>query len=155
MEEGAMETFDPTVIERCAAHLERKAGTRVTGLTLLGALVGAFLGGMPLFALLHTAVPHRYGYALLIAGAACGGFLGFSLGESRTAGLRLQAQLAQHQLHLEMLMRRLDQMPAPATLHAPAPAAPAPVAPTPPPALVSVWPAEWAAPPATAVRTSP
>lgn len=138
--------FERALIEQYAGHLDRKAGARVTGLTLLGALVGAFLGGMPLFSLLHTAVPHRYGYALLIAGAAAGGYLGFSIGESRAAGLRLQVQMALHQLRLEELLARLEEIPA---------AEPAePPANVPPPTLVAP-PVEWSAPPASVVRTSP
>src|SRR5437764_5467635 len=119
-----MRMFDSSVIEQCTEHLERRAGSRVTGLTLLGGLVGAFLGGMPLFTLLHTVLPHRYGYGLLIRGAAAGGYFGYSLGESRAAGLRLQAQLAQHQLHLERLLLQLE----PAQPAAPAPTAVPPAA---------------------------
>jgi hypothetical protein len=135
----AVTKFDPELIERYAARLEQKAGSRVTRLTVVGGLFGAFLGGMPLFSLLHTAIPHRYGYALLIAGAAAGGYLGFSLGESRAAGLRLQAQVALHQLELERLVQRLEPEPAAA-------------APAPPPVVLTAVAADWQGPPTSAAR---
>src|SRR6266571_667899 len=97
-----MRMFDSSVIEQCTEHLERRAGSRVTGLTLLGGLVGA----------------------------------------SRAAGLRLQAQLAQHQLHLERLLQRLE------------PAQPAAPVPTAVPLAVVPQELGWPTPPALSYASS-
>jgi hypothetical protein len=158
------------IIEQYAQHLERKASGLVLRFTAFGALVGAVLGGFPLFQSASSAlVPHHFGYATLLLGAAAGGYLGWSFGERRAIEPRFQAQIALHQLQVEQtLMRQVAARPAPVaappSLPAPVPvappapvpvavaappavAAPAPVAPSPPVAA----PAPVAPPPAPAV----
>ena len=134
---------DPAVIERYAAGLQQKAGSRVTRFTLIGLLVGGLLGGTPVIAPLvshvHSYVPHRFAYAAIVFGVAGGGYLGFLIGQSRAVALRLQASLAVHQIELGRALHRFEALklplPAAATLPASAPV-PAPavaVAPSPPP----------------------
>jgi hypothetical protein len=138
---------DPSVIERYAAGLNQKAGSRVTRFTLLGGLVGALLGATPVVAPLvshvHSYVPHRFAYAVLIVGLVGGGYLGFLIGQSRAVALRLQASMAFHQVELGRVLNRVEAMrlplPAPASLPTPAPVA-LPVAP-PAPAPVASLPA--------------
>src|SRR3954468_20888357 len=122
------------IIEQYAQHLERKASGLVLRFTAFGALVGAVLGGFPLFQSASSAlVPHHLGYATLLLGAAAGGYLGWSFGKRRAIEIRFQAQIALHQLQVEQtLMRQVAARPAPVAPPAPV-AVPAP-APAPPPA---------------------
>jgi hypothetical protein len=151
-------SLDPAIIERYAKLMELKAGSRVARFTILGIALGGILGAMPLVAgkihLVHTFIPARYGFALAIAGAAAGGYLGYLIGQSRAVALRLQAHVAVHQLEVERLIRKLDGMRLPmaepdrAVLAPPAPApAPAPAAPAPLPAQPAPAPAAVAPPP--------
>jgi hypothetical protein len=146
------------IIEQYAQHLERKASGLVLHFTAFGALVGAVLGGFPLFQSASSAlVPHHFGYATLLLGAAAGGYLGWSFGERRAIEPRFQAQIALHQLQVEQtLMRQVAARPAPVaappSLPAPvpvAPPAPVPVAVAAPPPVAA--PAPVAPPPAPAV----
>ena len=126
------------IFEQYAQHLESKASGLVLRFTALGALVGAVLGGFPLFQSASSAlVPHTFGYATLLLGAAAGGYLGWSFGERRAIEPRFQAQIALHQLQVEQtLMRQMAARPAPARVAPPAPA-PTPVSvPAPVPAAV-------------------
>lgn len=134
---------DPSVIERYAAGLHKKADSRVTRFSLLGLLIGGLLGSTPVVAPLvshvHSWVPHRFAYAAAVFGFAAGGYLGFLIGQSRAVALRLQASLALHQIELGRVLHRVEAMrlplPAAATLPPPAPApAPAAAAPAPAPA---------------------
>ena len=137
---------DPSVIERHAVGLHKKADSRVTRFSLFGLLIGGLLGATPVIAPLvshvHSWVPHRFAYAAVVFGLAAGGYLGFVIGQSRAVALRLQASLALHQIELGRVLHRVEAMrlplPAAATLPPPAPApAPVPaVAPPPVPAPV-------------------
>lgn len=156
---------DPAVIERYAAGLQQKAGSRVTRFTLIGLAIGALLGATPVVAPMvshvHSYVPHRFAYAAVVFGLAGGGYLGFLIGQSRAVALRLQASLAVHQIELGRMLHRVEALrlplpaaaslptsapapapgpaPAPMAMPAPAPAvAPAPAAPPAPAPLVSV-----------------
>src|SRR3954447_19800220 len=155
------------IIEQYAQHLERKASGLVLRSTAFGALVGAVLGGFPLFQSASSAlVPHTLGYATLLLGAAAGGYLGWSFGERRAIEPRFQAQIALHQLQVEQtLMRQVAARPAPVAppapvaVPAPAPApvpAPAP-APVPEPLLPAAVhpPAPAPAPPVVQVAPAP
>ncbi len=134
------------LIEQYAAHLEGRASRVVRGFSMLGALVGAALGGFPLFQHSNALVPHHLGYATLLLGGAAGAYLGWSLGERRAVDLRFQAQLALRQLHVEQaLMRGAVARPAAPVLPVAAPA-PAPVVPVPAPAPAAPAPAPAAAP---------
>ena len=124
---------DPAVIERYAAGLEQKAGSRVTRFTGLGLVIGAAVGSTPLIAPLvshvHSWVPHRFAYAAMVMGLAAGGYLGYLIGQSRAVALRLQASMAMHQVEMGRLLYRVEAMrlPLPAAASLPTPA-PAPVA---------------------------
>lgn len=136
-------SYDPTVIERHAAALHQKAGSRVARFTVFGFLIGAAIGGStvvaPIVSSVHSLLPHRFAYAAIVMGAAAGGYLGHLIGQSRALALRLQANLAVHQLEIGRALHRFEALraplPAAASLPAPAPVpapAPAPVAPPPP-----------------------
>jgi hypothetical protein len=136
---------DPSVIERYAAGLQQKAGSRVTRLTLLGFLVGAGVGVTPVVAPLvssvHSLVPHRYAYAAAIIATFGGGYLGFVIGQSRAVALRLQASMALHQIELGRMLHRVEalSLPLPAEKTAPEPEAePEPAPPISPPAPAPV-----------------
>ena len=132
-ETGAgMTEFDPGIIERYAADLHRKGSARVTRSLLVGAAAGAALGVLPIFHVVETAVPHRYLYAIALAAVAAGVYVGYMVGESRAVAVRLQAQLALHQLRIErLLVERATPAAAPAAEPEPVPpavaAVPAPV----------------------------
>jgi hypothetical protein len=156
MEGSEVMSLDPAIIERYAKLMELKAGSRVARFTAFGIALGALVGALPLLAgtihLVHSAIPAKFGYALAIAGAAGGGYLGYLVGQSRAVALRLQAHVAVHQLEVERLIRRLDglQLPLPrpdaAVLAPEAPVEqveapePAPVLPAPVPAAVAPLP---------------
>jgi hypothetical protein len=120
---------DPAVIERYAAGLEQKAGSRVTRFTTVGLLIGAAVGSTPLIAPavsnVHSWVPHRFAYAAVVMGLAAGGYLGYLVGQSRAVALRLQASMALHQVEMGRLLYRAEAMrlplPAAASLPTPAP----------------------------------
>lgn len=145
---------DPAIIERYAAGLQQKAGSRVTRFTLGGLIFGGLLGSTvviaPMVSHVHSYVPHRFAYAAIVFGLAGGGYLGFLIGQSRAVALRLQASLAVHQIELGRALHRVEalklplpaaaSLPTPAPAPAPAPAA-APPAPAPAPAPVVSLPA--------------
>src|ERR1700690_4204247 len=93
--------FDPSIIEKYADHLYRRAASLVMGATVTGAIIGAIFGGMPLTHYVHWPIPHSAGYATAMIGALIGGFIGHVVGESRAFGLRIQAQMALHQLRVD------------------------------------------------------
>ena len=147
------------IFEQWAKHLEAKASGLVMASMVSGGLIGAALGGVPLLHLSNAVVPHHLGYATLLIGAAAGAYLGWSFGQRRGTGLRLQAEVARRQFQVEQsLIRRMMQLaPTPPVQPAPvqqppiqqapvqqAPVQPAPVAPLPP---VAVPPPPVAVPP--------
>ena len=152
--------FDPTSIERHALALHQKAGSRVARFTVFGVLIGTALGASaiiaPMVSSVHSLLPHRYAYAAVVMGAAAGAYLGYLMGQSRAVALRLQANVAVHQVEIGRALHRIEAMrlplPAAASLPTPAPApAPAAVAPPPLPApapVVSLPPAPPALEPA-------
>lgn len=132
--------FDPTIVEEFADRLYRKADALTKGMVVLGALVGAAFGAVPLTPLGDAwPIPSAFGFATLLAGASCGALIGYVIGDTRAFGYRFQAQMALRQLQVERETRAaLDAvrgLRATAATHpvAPAPAPPAPVA-TPAPA---------------------
>lgn len=168
MREGvdAKTQLDPTIVERYAEHLARRASARIMAYTIVCALIGAFLGSVPLVAPNRVLIPHVLGLALLLVGAAAGGYLGYTIGVRRAEGLRLQAQVTLHQLQVELLLiQPAGTVPAPAPAVSaatqvvpPAPVAPAPapvvavapVVPAPVPAAVAPAPVVTATPPPVA-----
>jgi len=134
------------IFEQWAKHLETKASGIVMASMVAGGIVGAVLGGVPLLHLSNGVVPHHLGYATVLIGAAAGAYLGWSFGERRAVGLRLQAEVARRQFQVEQsLIRRMMQLaPTPPVHQAaappPPPVAPAPVAPPPVPVAAPVVP---------------
>jgi hypothetical protein len=96
-----MTEFDPTVIERHAVLMYRRAAALVRGSILLGALLGGAVGGYPLTRWSHWPIPHAFGLATLLGGVLAGVAIGYVVGDSRATNVRLQAQLVLHQLQLE------------------------------------------------------
>ena len=139
-------SYDPTVIERHAAALHQKAGSRVARFTFFGFLIGSVIGAStvvaPMVSSVHSLLPHRFAYAAIVMGAAAGAYLGYLIGQSRAVALRLPANLAVHQLEIGRALHRFEalrvplpaaaSLPAPTAVAAPAPA-PAPVAAPAPP----------------------
>jgi len=134
--------FDPTSIERHALALHQKAGSRVARFTIFGVLIGTVLGASaiiaPMVSSVHSLLPHRYAYAAVVMGAAAGAYLGYLMGQSRAVALRLQANVAVHQVEIGRALHRIEAMrlplPGAASLPTPAPTlAPAPTAVAPPP----------------------
>lgn len=114
-----MAEFDPTVIERHAAYLYRRAVALSRGSMVAGAALGAAAGAYPLTTWSHWPLPHDFGVATLLFGALAGGLIGYVVGDFRAEGVRLQAQLVLHQLQLERntaaiaetLMKQVEQLP--------------------------------------------
>lgn len=96
-----MAEFDPTVIERHAGYLYRRASALTRGSMVAGAIFGGVAGAYPLTPWSHWPVPHMFGVATLLFGALAGLMIGYVIGDSRATGVRLQAQLVLHQLQLE------------------------------------------------------
>src|SRR5260221_7605970 len=113
--------LDPTIVERYAAHLERRASSRVTLFSIMFALIGSTLGAVPLFPLKYGVIPHHLGLATLLAGAAAGGYLRYTHGMRRPETLRLQAPINFHQLTLQRSFPRQAAPVAPAPHPAPGP----------------------------------
>jgi hypothetical protein len=96
-----MDDRDAAVFHRYAEYLWRRAGSVVTRWTISGAFIGGVLGSVMLTSWANWPVPHRQAYLLVALGTLAGCVLGRSLGTTRAMGLRLQAELAQHQLQFE------------------------------------------------------
>jgi hypothetical protein len=113
--------FDPTVIERYAEMLYRKADSVRVGSAVTGAVLGVLFGAAPVSPLgTYLPIPSTFGMATILLGALLGGFIGYAVGQGRAFRIRLQAQMVLFQLQLER--NTAGQAPAP-----PAPVA-APVA---------------------------
>lgn len=97
-----MPSYDPEVIERFAARLERRAVAVRRGFSLCGAAFGALVGSVPLTPL-HVAwpVPQIFGFATLLAGAAVFALIGFVVGDTRAELHRLHAQTMLATLHAQ------------------------------------------------------
>ena len=147
--------LDPSVVERYAEYLQGRASARIMAYTIAIALFGSILGSVPLLAPNRVLIPHSLGLALLLVGAAAGGYLGYTIGVRRAEGLKLQAQVTLHQLQVELMLvqpsaavaRTIERIGDRAMLSTPPAAAPAVASPAPAPvAPVAVAPA--VAPPA-------
>lgn len=140
-----MAELDASVFQHYAEYLWRRAGGIVLRSTFGCALVGSVLGSVMLTSWAHWPVPHREAYLLIALGAVSGAFLGRSIGASRALGLRLQAQLAQHQLEFER--STLARTAAGTQVEAARPAVvPSPYLPTDLPPVSAVEPLPTAAP---------
>jgi len=165
--------LDPSVVERYAEYLQGRASARIMAYTIAIALFGSILGSVPLLAPNRVLIPHSLGLALLLVGAAAGGYLGYTIGVRRAEGLKLQAQVTLHQLQVELMLvqpsaavaRTIERIGDRAMLSTPpaaaptvAPPAPAPAAAAPAPAPISPAPVPVAPaplPPAAAPAVAP
>lgn len=97
----AVDERDTAVFHRYAEYLWRRAGGIVLGWTIAGTVAGGILGSLMLTPWANWPLHHRQAYLLALLGALAGGVLGRSIGTTKAMGLRLQAELAQHQLQFE------------------------------------------------------
>jgi hypothetical protein len=96
-----MVELDAAIFHQYAEYLWRRAGRIVARWAVVGGLFGGALGAVMLSPWADWPLQHRDAYLLMALGAISGAVLGRSIGSARALGLRLQAQLAQHQLHFE------------------------------------------------------
>jgi hypothetical protein len=118
-----MTDLNEGIVELYAEHLLKKASSAVLTLAVGGAIAGAATGAVPGL-LSHSLISPGANYFAVLLGAIAGGFLGRSIGEKRAVGLRLQAQMALHQLQVEnrLVAAPVARPVAPAPVPAPAPA---------------------------------
>jgi hypothetical protein len=94
--------YDPSIIELAAARLYSKADAVVMGSIATGIVVGAAFGAIPLSSLgASWPIPSMFGFATLMAGAILGAIIGYTIGDARAFGYRIQAQSALCQLQIE------------------------------------------------------
>jgi hypothetical protein len=94
--------YDPSIIELSAARLYSKADAVVMGSIATGMVVGAAFGSFPLTSLGSAwPIPSIFGVATLIVGALLGAIIGYTIGDARAFGYRIQAQSALCQLQIE------------------------------------------------------
>lgn len=94
--------YDPSIIELSAARLYSKADAVVLGSIATGMVIGAAFGSVPLTSLgAAWPIPSIFGVATLIVGAVLGGIIGYTIGDARAFGYRIQAQSALCQLQIE------------------------------------------------------
>jgi hypothetical protein len=94
--------YDPSIIELSAARLYSKADAVVMGSIATGMVVGAAFGSVPLTSLgAAWPIPSIFGVATLIVGALLGAIIGYTIGDARAFGYRIQAQSALCQLQIE------------------------------------------------------
>jgi hypothetical protein len=95
-------SYDPEVIERFAAQLERRAKAVRRGFTAAGLLIGALFGSFPLTSLGSAwPIPHIFGFTTLLLGAAVGALIGWVVGDGRASMYRMHAQTTLCQLHAQ------------------------------------------------------
>jgi hypothetical protein len=94
--------YDPQVIEQFAESLYRKAMSSQRGSVVVGLVLGAVFGGIPLTSLCESwPIPSSFGFATLIVGSIAGGIIGFVIGDARSFGYKLQAQAALCQVEIQ------------------------------------------------------
>ena len=171
--------YDPRIIEQFAQRLYGKASAFVAGSVVVGGVIGAAFGSVPLTSLgAAWPIPSFLGFATLILGAIIGAAIGYTIGDARSFGYKLQAQSALCQLQVErntaIAAKALSALvtasrqragtvqtrpatPAPAPTPTPVPTAVSQPAPTPAPAPMRPEPvAPPSPPPVPAVtRTAP
>jgi len=124
---------DAAIFHRYAEYLWQRAGAIVARWTTAGALLGAALGAVMLSPWADWPLSRREVYLVIALGAITGGFLGRSMGAAKALGLRLQAELAQHQLQFERYALSRGQV-------SPEPSAPVPYVPSGAPPVSGVEP---------------
>ncbi len=103
--------YDAQVIQKFAADLYRRASTIILKWSLIGLLVGIFIGGIFIS---HIAAQFgiymRSGDMLgVIAGGAIGLLIGYNIGSNKAFWLKLQAQTALCQVQIEKNTARIPQ----------------------------------------------
>lgn len=136
----AVDERDTAVFHRYAEYLWRRAGGIVMGWTIAGAVFGGVLGSVMLTPWANWPLHHRQAYLLVALGLLAGCVLGRSVGTTKAMGLRLQAELAQHQLQFER--STLARVAAAAEAAKAPPAAPPPYVPVGVPPVSAAAPAE-------------
>jgi hypothetical protein len=115
--------FDPSVIERYAEQLYRKADSVRIGSAIAGAVLGVIFGAAPMSPLgEYLPVPAAFAMATVLLGALVGGFIGYVVGEGRAFQIRLQAQMVLFQVQLERNTSAAGLSTPVAAVAAPAPA---------------------------------
>jgi hypothetical protein len=95
-------TFEPRIIEQFAESLYRKASAFLMGSVVAGTVLGMAFGAVPLTSLGSAwPVPSFLGFATMLLGGVFGGVIGYSIGDARSFGYRLQAQTTLLQLEME------------------------------------------------------
>ena len=94
--------YDPRQVLTLVAHLERKAAALARGAAVVGSLLGAALGAIPLTPLdTIWQIPSAFGVATLMCGGLLGGLIGVVIGRDRAVVYRGRAQLVLCQLRTE------------------------------------------------------
>ena len=97
-----MTDFDPTVIEQFADNLYRKASAVVGGCIVVGAMLGAAFGAVPLTSLgSNWPISGSFGIATMLVGGLIGTAIGYVIGDARAFSYRLEAQTALCHLQIE------------------------------------------------------
>jgi len=95
-------SYEPDVVERFAAQLERRARTLVVGAVAVGAVGGAAVGAVPLTPLeTYWDAPGMFSLATILFGGLAGSLIGYVVGSGRAALTRLHAQTILCQLHAQ------------------------------------------------------
>jgi hypothetical protein len=95
-------SYEPEVIERFAAQLERRARAVRRGVTIGGVVLGGLFGSIPLTPLGRAwPIPHIFGFTTLLVGACAGALIGWVVGDGRAEMYRLHAQTTLCQLHAQ------------------------------------------------------
>jgi hypothetical protein len=130
--------YEPRIIEEAARRLYDKASAVLVGSVVIGGVLGAAIGAVPLTSLgAAWPIPSSFGFGTLLLGAICGCAMGYVVGDTRAFGIKLQAQSTLYQLQLERNTAQTAQAlavlaQAAAVRRPPAPTAqPAAVAPPP------------------------
>ncbi len=90
--------YDPSVIQTFADALYAQARTIIFTMTFLGAVIGAAIG--------YFAGDYNTKTMFAIVGAVICGLIGLAIGRARAFALKLQAQTALCQMHIEKNTRK-------------------------------------------------
>jgi uncharacterized membrane protein (UPF0136 family) len=94
--------YDSLIIEEFAASLYRKAAAASRGSIVVGVVIGAVFGAIPLTSLGESwPIPHGLELATVVLGVLLGGYLGHIIGTARAFGYKLQAQSALCQVEIQ------------------------------------------------------
>ena len=94
--------YEPRIIEEAARRLYDKASAVLVGSVVIGGVLGAAIGAVPLTSLgASWPIPSTFGFGTLLLGALCGCAMGYVIGDTRAFGIKLQAQSTLYQLQLE------------------------------------------------------